>query len=105
MPSPQDASAHVVRHAFATVLLLAAPLSQVSPTSTTPLPHSRWQVALQPSPAVWLPSSHCSPVSVTPSPHDATTQLVRHAFAPVLLLAAPLSQVSPASMTPLPHSR
>jgi hypothetical protein len=31
-------------------------------------PAGIWQIALQPSPAVLLPSSHCSPVSITPLP-------------------------------------
>ena len=50
---------------------LAGPSSHCSPHSTVPLPHSRRQVAEQPSHGVVLPSSHSSPSSLTPLPQTA----------------------------------
>ena len=43
------------------------PAAQTLPSG----PHSLWQVELQPSPLVTLPSSHCSPASTTLLPHTA----------------------------------
>jgi len=53
---------------------LAMPMSQRSPlaVSTTPLPHTRRQVALQMVSAISSPSSHCSGASTKPSPQLAT---------------------------------
>ena len=49
------------------------------------------------------PSSHSSPVSTTPSPHEAARQVVRHASASVSLLAPPSSHSSGTSTEPLPQ--
>ena len=74
--------AAVVRDEVAVVALLEALLDAVAarglvadrlrrrrPASTQAKPGSSVQVALQPSPAVLLPSSHCSLPATMPSPH------------------------------------
>ena len=71
------------------------PSSQVSPGSTTPLPHvpSFWHAAEQPSPLVVLPSSHCSELtSNVPLPHNPSLLQVAEQPSPLVLL--PSSHVS-----------
>ena len=62
-----------------------------------------WQLALQPSPSLLLPSSHCSGVVVwsltKPSPQDAKVQSESH-----VALLPPSSHSSPKSTTESPQS-
>ena len=61
------------------------PQSQLSPTSTMPMPQASVEVrdSLQPSPGLRLLSSHTSPASRTPSPQLTTAPPpARHTPAP-----------------------
>src|SRR4030095_10415167 len=67
IPLPQVGPLQTPRVWRWSVVVSAEPSSQVLPAA------SYWQVALQQSPAVVLPSSHCSPSSTVPSPHTGSS--------------------------------
>jgi len=98
----QSAGPSVVAPTLANVVVPSPTVFGLAQRSlANPLPGSVWQVALQPSPLVVLPSSHCSPADAftIASPHRAVVQLLLH-----VADSPPVSHCSPFSTLPLPQT-